>query len=133
MFSCTGTDAMGEFLRQQLHHEGVDTTLLRDTSEHLTALVLLGVSPPDRFPLIFYRENCADMQIRPEDADPAFLRKAKALIFTGTGLSSPSMKAATQAAIKTAKEQGSDPRINASRLRPERQDTRKYMWWAKQV
>ena len=30
--------------RQQLHHEGVDTTLLRDTSEHLTALVLLGVS-----------------------------------------------------------------------------------------
>ena len=106
MFSCTGTDAMGEFLRQQLHHEGVDTTLLRDTSEHLTALVLLGVSPPDRFPLIFYRESCADMQIRPEDADPAFLRKAKALLFTGTGLSSPSMKAATQAAVKTAKEQG---------------------------
>ena len=106
MFSCTGTDAMGEFLRQQLHHEGVDTTLLRDTSEHLTALVLLGVSPPDRFPLIFYRENCADMQIRPEDADPAFLRKAKALLFTGTGLSSPSMKVATQAAVKTAKEQG---------------------------
>ena len=106
MFSCTGTDAMGKFLRQQLHHEGVDTTLLRDTSEHLTALVLLGVSPPDRFPLIFYRENCADMQIRPEDADPAFLRKAKALLFTGTGLSSPSMKVATQAAVKTAKEQG---------------------------
>ncbi len=106
MFSCTGTDAMGEFLRQQLHHEGVDTTLLRDTSEHLTALVLLGVSPPDRFPLIFYRENCADMQIRPEDADPAFLRNAKALLFTGTGLSSPSMKVATQAAVKTAKEQG---------------------------
>jgi 5-dehydro-2-deoxygluconokinase len=106
MFSCTGTDAMGEFLHQQLHHEGVDTTLLRDTSEHLTALVLLGVSPPDRFPLIFYRENCADMQIRPEDADPAFLSKAKALLFTGTGLSSPSMKAATQAAVKTAKEQG---------------------------
>ena len=106
MFSCTGTDAMGEFLRKQLHHEGVDTTLLRDTSEHLTALVLLGVSPPDRFPLIFYRENCADMQIRPEDADPAFLRKAKALLFTGTCLSSPSMKVATQAAVKTAKEQG---------------------------
>ena len=106
MFSCTGTDAMGKFLRQQLHHEGVDTTLLRDTSEHLTALVLLGVSPPDRFPLIFYRENCADMQIRPEDADPAFLRKAKALLFTGTCLSSPSMKMATQAAVKTAKEQG---------------------------
>jgi 5-dehydro-2-deoxygluconokinase len=105
MFSCRGTDAMGEFLRDQLHREGVDTTLLRETSEHLTALVLLGVSPPDRFPLIFYRENCADMQIHPEDANPAFLQNAKALLFTGTGLSNPSMKRATQAAIKTAKEQ----------------------------
>ena len=46
------------------------------------------------------------MQIRPEDADPAFLRNARALLFTGTGLSSPSMKVATQAAVKTAKEQG---------------------------
>ena len=52
MFSCVGTDDMGIYLRNTLEKEGVDTSLLRSTPEHLTALVLLGVNPPSRFPLI---------------------------------------------------------------------------------
>ena len=106
MFSCVGTDEMGLFLRDTLENEGVDTTLLRSTPEHLTALVVLGVNPPDRFPLIFYRENCADMQIQPEDANPEMFQKAKALLITGTGLSTSSMREATWKAVKTAKESG---------------------------
>ena len=104
MFSCVGTDDMGVYLRNVLTNEGVDTSLLRNTPEHLTALVLLGVSPPDRFPLIFYRENCADMQIRPSDANPEIFKNAKALLITGTGLSTPSMREATRQAVKIAKE-----------------------------
>ncbi len=103
MFSYVGTDEMGLFLRETLEKEGVDTTLLRSTPEHLTALVVLGVNPPDRFPLIFYRENCADMQILPEDANPDIFRTAKALLITGTGLSTPSMREATRQAVKVAK------------------------------
>ena len=106
MFSCVGTDEMGLFLRDTLENEGVDTTLLKSTPKHLTALVVLGVNPPDRFPLIFYRENCADMQIQPEDANPEMFQKAKALLITGTGLSTPSMREATWQAVKTAKESG---------------------------
>jgi len=106
MFSCVGTDDMGVFLRNQLQFEGVDTSLLRSTPDHLTGLVALGVSPPDRFPLIFYRENCADMQIRPQDADPNFFRQAKALQFTGTGVSLASMAEATRQAVDTAKDCG---------------------------
>ena len=106
MFSCVGTDDMGVFLRNQLQFEGVDTSLLRSTPDHLTGLVVLGVSPPDRFPLIFYRENCADMQIRPQDADPGFFRQAKALQFTGTGVSTASMAEATRQAVDTAKDCG---------------------------
>ena len=106
MFSCVGTDDMGVFLRNQLQFEGVDTSLLRSTPDHLTGLVVLGVSPPDRFPLIFYRENCADMQIRPQDADPDFFRQAKALQFTGTGVSTASMAEATRQAVDTAKDCG---------------------------
>ncbi len=106
MFSCVGTDDMGVFLRNQLQFEGVDTSLLRSTPDHLTGLVVLGVSPPDRFPLIFYRENCADMQIRPQDADPNFFRQAKALQFTGTGVSTDSMAEATRHAVDTAKDCG---------------------------
>ncbi len=106
MFSCVGTDDMGIYLRNTLEKEGVDTSLLRSTPENLTALVLLGVNPPERFPLIFYRENCADMQIQPEDAEPEIFKKAKALLITGTGLSTPEMRAATKKAVKVAKESG---------------------------
>ena len=106
MFSCIGTDDMGVYLRNTMEKEGVDTSLLRNTPEHLTALVLLGVSPPDRFPLIFYRENCADMQILPSDANPEIFKNAKAVLITGTGLSTPSMREATRQAVKVAKESG---------------------------
>ena len=106
MFSCVGTDDMGIYLRNTLEKEGVDTSLLRNTPENLTALVLLGVNPPERFPLIFYRENCADMQIQPEDAEPEIFKKAKALLITGTGLSTPEMRAATRKAVNVAKECG---------------------------
>jgi len=106
MFSCVGADDMGVYLRNVLTNEGVDTSLLRNTPEHLTALVLLGVSPPDSFPLIFYRENCADMQILPSDVNPEIFKNAKALLITGTGLSTPSMREATRQAVKVAKESG---------------------------
>ena len=81
MLSRVGTDDMGRFLRNQLTNEGVDTGLLVDDAEHLTALVLLGVNLPDRFPLIFYRENCADMQIKPEDIVPEAFAESKAFLF----------------------------------------------------
>ncbi len=103
MFSCVGTDAMGQFLKQELQREGVDITLVSETSAHLTGLVLLGVNPPDRFPLIFYRERCADMQLKLEDAKKEFIASAKSLLFTGTGLSTTAMRAATHHAIAVAR------------------------------
>ena len=106
MFSCIGQDDMGQYLKSVLVKEGVDTSQLKTTDEHLTAIVLLGVDPPDRFPLIFYRENCADMQIKEEDANEAFFEKCKALLITGTGMSKPAMFASTMHAAQLAKQTG---------------------------
>lgn len=106
MFSCVGADAMGRFLQQELQREQVDTSLLKSSSRHLTGLVLLGITPPDHFPLMFYRENCADMQLQPQDVDAAFFRKAKSLLITGTGLSTASMNTVSHHAVDTAKSAG---------------------------
>ncbi len=106
MFSCIGMDDMGLFLKNTLEKEGVDTSLLTAKTDFLTALVILGVDPPDRFPLIFYRENCADMQIQPQEVDAAFFKKSKALLVTGTGLSTEPMRKATLHAVETAKSVG---------------------------
>jgi 5-dehydro-2-deoxygluconokinase len=103
MFSCVGADAMGLFLKQELTREGVDISLVSEDKRHLTGLVLLGVNPPDRFPLIFYRENCADMQLKPEHVNKEFFASAKSLLMTGTGLSTDSMYVTTRHAIAVAR------------------------------
>ncbi|HEX7832595.1 MAG TPA: PfkB family carbohydrate kinase, partial [Thermoanaerobaculia bacterium] len=69
MFSRVGADDLGRFLRDTLTREGVGTRLLNDDPDHLSGLVILGVSPPDRFPLIFFRENCADMETRLDEEE----------------------------------------------------------------
>ncbi|TAK71908.1 MAG: 5-dehydro-2-deoxygluconokinase [Gammaproteobacteria bacterium] len=106
MFSCVGQDEMGQFLKETLQKEGVKIDLLYETAQHLTALVLLGISPPHHFPLMFYRKDCADMQLQPAHVKQEILQQAKALLITGTGLSTPSMEQATHHAVQRAKQVG---------------------------
>lgn len=105
MLSCVGSDDMGRFVKETLISEGVCTDLLIETPDHLTGLVLLGVKPPKEFPLLFYRDNCADMQVKPEHIDEAKLSQAKALLITGTGLSKPGILEASWHAVNVAKKQ----------------------------
>ena len=105
MFSCVGTDDMGQFVKQTLIAEGVRTDLLYETPDHLTGLVLLGVKPPSEFPLLFYRENCSDMQLKPGQVKEELLRQAKAILITGTGLSKQGIRQSTQHAVEVAKKQ----------------------------
>ena len=97
-----GADHMGRFIREQLVREGVDVTAVISDPERLTALVILGIRDRETFPLIFYRENCADMAISADDVDEAQVRAARAVLINGTHLSQAgvfeaSMKAATLA------------------------------------
>ncbi|MEL6745183.1 MAG: PfkB family carbohydrate kinase, partial [Pseudomonadota bacterium] len=89
-----GDEHMGRFIREQLQREGVDVTAVKTDPERLTALVLLGIRDDAQFPLIFYRENCADMAICEDDIDPAFIAKAGCVTATGTHLSHPRTEAA---------------------------------------
>src|ERR1700734_2579959 len=60
LISRVGDEPMGRFVREQLAREGVDTRGLHTDRQRLTSLVLLSVQGEHSFPLIFYRENCAD-------------------------------------------------------------------------
>ncbi|SRR5579883_1663520 len=106
LFSCVGKDEMGQFLKNTLQKEGVSTDLLYETDQHLTGLVLLGICPPSHFPLMFYRKDCADMQLQPSHIKPTLLQQAKAILITGTGLSTASMENTTHETVKLAKEMG---------------------------
>ena len=82
-----GDEHMGRFLREQLIAEGVDVGHVITDPERLTALVILGIRDQETFPLIFYRENCADMAIAPDDIDADFIGSARAVVVTGTHFS----------------------------------------------
>ena len=101
-----GDEHMGRFVREQLIREGVDVRGVKTDPERLTALVLLGIRDQSQFPLIFYRENCADMALCPDDIDPDFIKQSRALVATGTHLSHPQVEAATLKALEIACENG---------------------------
>src|SRR6201995_4136720 len=63
MISRVGDEQMGRFLLETLRREGCDTSQVQVDPERLTGLVLLGLKDNDTFPLLFYRENCADMAL----------------------------------------------------------------------
>ena len=101
-----GDEHMGRFIREELEREGVDTRGVKTDPDRLTALVLLGIRDQEQFPLIFYRENCADMGLTVDDIDPAFVEQARAVVATGTHLSHPQVEAATIKALEIARAAG---------------------------
>ncbi len=106
MLARVGDEHMGRFLREELQRVGVDTSHLITDKERLTGLVILGIKDQDTFPLIFYRENCADMAISAEDFDEAYIASAKALAITGTHLSHPKTRHAVLTALEYAGRNG---------------------------
>ena len=101
-----GDEHMGRFIIEQLQREGVVTSGVKIDPDRLTALVLLGIRDEEQFPLIFYRENCADMGLCEEDIDPDFIRSARSVVATGTHLSNPQVEAATIKALNIARDAG---------------------------
>lgn len=101
-----GDEHMGRFIREQLASEGVDVRGVVTDPKRLTALVILGIRDQEHFPLIFFRENCADMALCEDDIDPAFIKEARCVTVTGTHLSHPNTEASVLKALRLAREAG---------------------------
>ena len=101
-----GDEHMGRFVREELVREGVDVRGVITDPERLTALVLLGIRDREQFPLIFYRENCADMGLVEDDIDESLIAEARAVVATGTHLSHPRTEAAVLKALELARKHG---------------------------
>jgi len=106
MLTRVGDEHMGRFVREELASAGVNVSHVHTDKERLTGLVILGIKDRDTFPLIFYRENCADMAIAEEDFSPEFLASSRSLLITGTHFSTEETHAASMKAIEYAKAAG---------------------------
>jgi len=101
-----GDDHFGRFIREELLRCGVDTTGVIADPERLTALAVLGIRSQSEFPLLFYRENCADMALCAEDVAPELIERAGAVLINGTHLSRPGVFDASLKAARLAKAAG---------------------------
>ena len=101
-----GNDHFGRFVREELQREGVDVTGVTTDPDRLTALAILGIRNQVDFPLIFYRENCADMALAPVDVDEALFRGTRAVLINGTHLSQPDVAGACRKACEVVRSHG---------------------------
>lgn len=106
MISRVGDEQLGRFLNETLQREGCDISQVQTDPERLTALVLLGLKDRDTFPLLFVRENCADMAIEAEQISEDFVAGCRALAITGTHLSTPTTRLASLTALSYARRHG---------------------------
>jgi 5-dehydro-2-deoxygluconokinase len=106
MLTRVGDEHNGRFVRETLAAEGLDVSHVRTDPAKLTALVFLALRDRSTFPLVFYRHDCADMAIAPEDFDAAFLGSAAALLVSGTHFSQEEIARTCLQAVATAKQQG---------------------------
>ncbi|MCF6333442.1 MAG: 5-dehydro-2-deoxygluconokinase [Draconibacterium sp.] len=99
-----GKDKVGDFLLNFLEKEKVITENIPVIEGARSSAVLLGIEPPDRFPLVYYRDNCADSQITIDHVLKAGIEKSRLLEVSGTALNiEPTRSSAFLAAEIAAK------------------------------
>ena len=101
-----GQDKVADFVRAYLEKEKVDTQFVLSKPAGRTGLAVVGVQPPDRFPLTFYRENPADVLIGIDDVLDVPLAEARALLISGSALAKAPCRDATFFAAERARRAG---------------------------
>jgi 5-dehydro-2-deoxygluconokinase len=106
ILTAVGNDPVGDFVLNFLDNEGVVTEFVPHKLGHRTSAVILGIEPPDKFPLIYYRDNSADIELTIDDALAAPIAEARVLLISGTGLSREPSRSATLFAAERARAVG---------------------------
>ncbi len=106
LLTAVGQDPVGDFLLRFLEQEGVNVKFIPRKPGRRTSAVVLGIEPPDRFPLVYYRDNCADIELTIDDVLAARVPDSRLLLVSGTGLSREPSRSATIFAAEQAKGSG---------------------------
>jgi 5-dehydro-2-deoxygluconokinase len=102
LLTAVGDDQVGDFVVAFLEREGVETRFIPRKNGHRTSAVVLTIMPPDKFPLTFYREGCADRELTRADVERAPIGDSAIIVVTGTGLSHEPGRSATLFAAERA-------------------------------
>ncbi|WP_422082457.1 5-dehydro-2-deoxygluconokinase [Ulvibacterium sp.] len=102
LLTAVGNDKVGEFIVNFLNQEGVNTQCIPVKNSARSSAVVLGIEPPDKFPLVFYRDNAADSQVDIDDVDMANIPGHRILLINGTAMNREPSRSATFYAAEVA-------------------------------
>jgi 5-dehydro-2-deoxygluconokinase len=106
LLTALGEDHVGDFVLNFLDREGIVTRYAKRKPGRRTSAFLLGIEPPDHFPIVPYRDNCADLELTIDDVQDVPISGTRAILITGTGLSRQPSRDATCFAIEQARAHG---------------------------
>lgn len=107
LLTAVGEDKVGDFILRFLRAEGIETRYVPRKPHARSSAVLLGIEE-DRFPLVFYRDNAADMQLTIDDVAATPIARARVLEIGGTNLSREPSRSATFHAAEVARRAGTE-------------------------
>ena len=108
LLTALGTDKIGDFILNFLQKEKINTEAICRIENARTSAVVLGIEPPDNFPLVYYRENAADSQVTIDHVVKADISKYKVLEISGTALNIEPSRSAVFYAVEVAAENETD-------------------------
>jgi 5-dehydro-2-deoxygluconokinase len=103
LLNAVGEDLVGDFVKGFLDREGVETKYGVRKRGRRTSAFLLGIEPPDRFPIVPYREGGPDFELNINDVLAAPIPASRALLLTGSGLARQPSRDATLFAAEQAR------------------------------
>ncbi len=102
LLTAVGADQVGTFILERLRREGVNTEFVPVKPGARSSAVVLGIEPPDRFPIQFYRDNAADVQLDLNDVARVPIAAARALEISGTAFAKDPARTAALRALEVA-------------------------------
>ena len=126
-----GADAFGDFLRETLQQNNVDTAYLIAGDTSRTTLAFVATRSDGMKDITFYRHPGADIQLSPDEIDTDYIQSAELFHYGSVSLSHSPTREATLAAIQAAKAGGArlsyDPNLRLM-LWDNASDAKRWIW-----
>ena len=101
-----GDEPFGDFLRKTLEQNRVDTTNLISEAGRRTTLAFVATRSDGAKDILFYRNPGADILLRPDEIDEAYVQSADVFHYGSCSLSHQPVRDATLRAVQYAKDAG---------------------------
>lgn len=101
-----GADKVGDFILNFLKNEGIETKFIPTIPHARSSAVILGIQPPDTFPLVYYRHNAADTHVNIDHVNAVNMEEVRLFEVSGTALSLEPSRSAVFHAMERANAAG---------------------------